>query len=67
MFRESDSIDTTARFAHESSEVSVYLRKSVLPIFDTGEEIGALKQVYSEIARRLPRNAYTSHTIARAR
>ena len=66
MFRESDSIDTATRFAHESPELSVYIRKSALPIFDTDEEIGALKHVYSEIARRLSRNAYTSHTAAHA-
>jgi hypothetical protein len=67
MFRESDNIDTTARFTHETHVTPVHVRKSALAIFDTDEEIGALKHVYSEIARRLSRNAYTSHTIAHAR
>jgi hypothetical protein len=67
MFRESDTIDATARFTHEAHATPVYVRKSALPIFDSDEEIGALKHVYSEIARRLSRNAYTSHTAAHAR
>jgi hypothetical protein len=67
MFRESDTIDATARFTHETQSMPVYIRKSTLAIFDTDEEIGALKHVYSEIARRLSRNAYTSHTAAQAR
>jgi hypothetical protein len=32
--------------------------------FETDDEIGTLMPVYSEIARRLSRNAYTSHTAA---
>ncbi|KAB2900256.1 MAG: hypothetical protein F9K31_05560 [Dokdonella sp.] len=42
----------------EAGQPSRELRRS---LFDNAEEIGTLMPVYTEIARRLSRNAYTSY------
>jgi hypothetical protein len=66
MFRETEIFETTARFTYEPQSVPLYAQKSPLASFYADEDVGALKHVYSEIARRLSRNAYTSHTVAHA-
>ena len=64
MFRVADTINPIAWFAREHAPASVEPARR--PAFDP-DDVGALTQVYSEIARRLSRNAYTSHTVAHAR
>jgi hypothetical protein len=66
MFRMTDSINPIARFAfaRASEPRPVSVEQARRPDFDPEGEIGALTEVYGEIARRLSRNAYTSHASA---
>jgi len=67
MFRMTDAINPIARFAfaRASEPKQVSVEQTPRPDFDPDGEIGALTEVYGEIARRLSRNAYTSHVHAR--
>jgi hypothetical protein len=68
MFRMTDAINPISRFAfaRASEPKLVSVEQVRLPDFDPDGEIGALTEVYGEIARRLSRNAYTSHAHAMA-
>jgi hypothetical protein len=65
MFRAADILNFSASFSHETQTVSAEMQQPKRTSFDSDEEIGALAPVYSEIARRLSRNAYTRHAVAR--
>ena len=65
MFRVTDAINPISRFAFaRASEPRPVSVKRGHREFDPDGEIGALTEVYGEIARRLSRNAYTSHAHA---
>jgi len=66
MFRVADAIHPFARFARASESIPIS-SEARRPEFDLDDEAGALTHVYSEIARRISRNAYTSHTVASSR
>jgi len=61
MFRAADILNFSASFSHDTQTVSAEAQQPKRTSFDSDEEIGALAHVYSEIARRLSRNAYTRH------
>jgi hypothetical protein len=61
MFRAADILNFSTSFSHETQAVSTRTQQPNRSAFDSDEEIGALAHVYSEIARRLSRNAYTRH------
>jgi hypothetical protein len=61
MFRMTDAINPIGRFARAGEPSPVSIEQARHPGFDPDGEIGALTEVYGEIARRLSRNAYTSH------
>lgn len=50
--------------ARQALPIVVTDEKSRRAEFEPDDEIGTLMPVYSEIARRLPRNAYTRHGTA---
>ena len=67
MFRTTDTFHSTAQFVHEDGPIAVISGASRHAAFEADEAdqtIGTLMPVYSEIARRLSRNAYTSHSAA---
>jgi hypothetical protein len=61
MFRTTDVFHPGAWFAGEADWTSASNGAPVRVDFESEREIGTLMPVYSEIARRLSRNAYTSH------
>lgn len=61
MFRAADIFNFSASFSHETQTVSTEPNHTNRTSFDAYDEVGALAHVYSEIARRLSRNAYTRH------
>ena len=61
MFRTTDVFHSIAQFVYEEEPIAVVGSASRLATFEDEEIIGTLMPVYSEIARRLSRNAYTSH------
>jgi hypothetical protein len=61
MFQAADILNFSASFSHDTQTVSSETHQKKRTGFDSDEEIGALAHVYSEIARRLSRNAYTRH------
>ena len=67
MFRAADILNFSASLAHETPAVAASARNPQRTGFDYDEDIGALTNVYSEVARRLSRNAYTRHASAGAR
>ena len=52
---------TAVPAAARDTDAASASRKAQRPLFDNAEDIGTLMPVYTEIARRLSRNAYTSH------
>lgn len=64
MFRTTDVFHSIAQFVYEEEPIAVISDASRPAEFDADEIIGTLMPVYSEIARRLSRNAYTSHGAA---
>jgi hypothetical protein len=65
MFRAADILNFSLSFSHATPVVSAETHLPKRTSFDSDEDIGALAHVYSEIARRLSRNAYTRHAGAR--
>jgi len=61
MFRATDMFHSITQFVREAESTKAIDREPRRAEFEPDEIIGALMPVYSEIARRLPRNAYTSH------
>lgn len=64
MFRATDLFHSIAQFVHEEQPVAVISDASRQAAFGAEEVVGTLIPVYSEIARRLSRNAFTSHGAA---
>lgn len=61
MFRTTEAAIFDAAYAPAFERSAEPARETRRSVFDAGEEIGTLMPVYAEIARRLSRNAYTSH------
>ncbi len=64
MFRATDMFHSIAQFVREAESSKTVDQKPRRAAFEPDEIIGTLMPVYSEIARRLSRNAYTSHGAA---
>lgn len=64
MFRTTDLFHSIAQFVYEEQPVAVTSDASRQAAFAAEEIVGNLIPVYSEIARRLSRNAFTSHGAA---
>lgn len=61
MFRVKDIFHPLARLVREADPALAPDAAGVRAEFEPDDESGTLVPVYSEIARRLSRNAYTSH------
>ncbi|MEO7323611.1 MAG: hypothetical protein ABIW82_02150 [Dokdonella sp.] len=64
MFRTTDLFHSIAHFVYEEEPIAVPCAASRNAAFESEDIVGTLMPVYSEIARRLSRNAYTSHGVA---
>jgi hypothetical protein len=61
MFRDESTIEPAMTFWQAPAmNVTVARKSATTPTFGE-DEIGAVWHVYREIARRIPRNAYTRH------
>ena len=60
MFRDTQSAEPATTFWQAPERSSAIARAAGAATFGE-DEIGAVWQVYREIARRIPRNAYTRH------
>ncbi len=63
MFRATELFHSDAQFVYDTQSVAVVDTKPRRAAFEPDEIVGTLMPVYSEIARRLSRNAYTSHSM----
>lgn len=61
MFRSTDTFETAAPFSGDADPAPARVARMPWTALDAGEEVGTLMPVYTEIARRLSRNAYTSY------
>ncbi len=61
MLRTLDALQTDEWLEPAAEPAAQQVTPSLWAVFDRVEAIGSLNGVYREIARRLPRNAYTSH------
>ncbi len=65
MFRDDRSPESTAGawqpFQTQSRVAAAIARPPTVESTGTPDEVGAVWHVYREIARRIPRNAYTRH------
>lgn len=64
MFLAADVFHSIAHFVYDEQPIAAINDASRRAAFEEDEIVGALMPVYSEIARRLSRNAYTSHGAA---
>jgi hypothetical protein len=63
MFRDTSTAETATTFWQAPEPRIATARTSAKAAFGE-DEMGAVWHVYREIARRIPRNAYTRHTSA---
>ncbi|HEY6985860.1 MAG TPA: hypothetical protein VH375_07245 [Rhodanobacteraceae bacterium] len=62
MFRDESVIESAAAFWQAPKPQAAAVRhRAAEAALDGNDEVGAVWHVYREIARRIPRNAYTRH------